>query len=113
MNKTIARSEGIIFKRIECLGKKIDNVQERWPENMYGLRWMEKTDKYEKEIQELREYLEERSVVQASLERARDHRKETFRSRMLLKDIANKLEDYGETSLADRLRRELHCIDEL
>lgn len=110
-NKTIQRAEGIINKRISALEQKIEHVKERWPEDMYGLRYLEKTDKYEIEIKELREYLNSKESASAMLLRSSRKCEELFRSRMLLKNIARTLSQYGEHTLAEKLERELESIE--
>lgn len=107
MNRTISRAEGIITNRIWNLEKKISDVKERWPEDMYGLRWMEKADKYQKEIDELTEYLNAQRTAKATLEKAKEKASNMFRAKLLLNEIVKTLEIYGEQSLAKRLQREL------
>lgn len=107
MNRTISRAEGIITNRIWNLEKKISDVRERWPEDIYGLRWMEKVDKYQKEIDELTEYLNAQRTAKATLDRVKEKVDKLFRAKMLMMEIIKTLELYGEQSLAKRLSREL------
>ena len=110
-NKTISRAEGIITNKIWDLERKIENVKERWPEDMYGLKYLEKTDKYEQEIKELREYLNSKQSISAMLKQSKEKQKEVFRSKMLMNDIKKTLIGYGEYNLADRLEREMKSIE--
>lgn len=106
-NKTIERAENLIRNKIYALQQKVENVKERWPEELYGLRWMEKTDKYEKEIEELNDYLKNRQFSKNELEQVKRERAELFQTRMLLKDTVAALRSYGEYGLADKLEREI------
>ena len=110
-SRTISRAEGVIQNKIWALEKKIENVKDRWPEDMYGLRYLEKTDKYEQEIKELREYLNSKHSASSMLQNAKEEKKEIFRAKGLLSTIKATLREYGEYSLADRLERELNSIE--
>ena len=113
MNNTINRAEGVIQKRIECLDNKIANVKERWPEALYGLRWMEKVGKYEKEIEELHEYLEDKAMIRSMLDRDKECMKDLFSAKKILREVVSTLKEYGEFTKAERLERELNYFDEL
>lgn len=112
MNRTILRAEGIIQNRITALEQKIEHVKERWPEDMYGLKYLEKIDKYEVEIKELREYLNAKKNASAMMNRSEQGKRELFRSKLMLNEIRQMLVNYGEYAMAEKLERELKSIEE-
>ena len=112
-NRTIERAENVIQKRIETLARKIDEAKERYPYELYGLRYMEKTAKYETEIEELKKYLEGQMFARAQLEQDKEMKRELFRAKMTIQDAISALKQYGEINLAERLERHLSEVNEI
>lgn len=111
-NRTIERAENLITKRIDALGQKIESVKERYPYELYGLRYMSKQEQYEEEITELREYLESHMFARTELEQAKELKREMFNNQLLMKKVIETLHTYGENSLAAKLERNLEWLQE-
>ena len=103
-SKAIDRAETVIQNRIYELQKKIENVKERWPEDMCGLRWMEKADAYQEEIDELISYQEAAKSSKGLQETAEKYKKESLKYKMMIEKACNKLYEYGEYTFADHLK---------
>lgn len=100
----INRCEAIIQARIWSLQEKIEKVKDRWPEDMYGLRWMQKVDKYQEEVDELVEFSEQLKMSSAWMERAKEAEKTIAQQRLMIGEAAKKLYEYGEYTFADNLK---------
>ena len=55
--QTIEKAQGVIIKEIDRISLKIAGLKEKYPEDMYGSRWMDKASDLEEERAELRSYL--------------------------------------------------------
>lgn len=54
---TIAKSVDVITKRISAIDGRISAIREKYPEDYYGTKWMEKAGDLEEEKVELGRYL--------------------------------------------------------
>lgn len=100
----ISRCEAIIQARIWSLQEKIEKVKDRWPEDSCGLRWMEKADKYQQEIDELVEYSEQLKASGTWMNRAKEAEKTISKQKTMIGEAAKKLYEYGEYTFADNLK---------
>ena len=103
-SKAIDRAETVIQNRIYELQKKIENVKERWPEDMYGLRWEEKANGFQEEIDELLSYQEALKNMEGMQSTAEKYKREAFQYRTLIAKACDKLTEYGEYTFSDHLR---------
>ena len=103
-SKAIDRAETVIQNRIFELQKKIEVVKERWPEDMYGLRWEEKANGFQEEIDELLAYQEATKHATGMQSTAEQYKRDAFQYRTLIGKACDKLMEYGEYTFADNLR---------
>jgi hypothetical protein len=111
-NKTITQAKNVIYKRIENLEKKIENAKERWPEDMYGGRWLEKASSYQDEQDFLGRYLAMLEQVERGIDVEDRKARTIFTERKLMRDAVSALRTYGETRLAAMIEREVNYLDE-
>ena len=111
-NNTVKRAKAVIYKRLETLDKKIENAKERWPEDMYGGRWLEKASDYQDEQDFLGRYLSMLEQVERGIDVEDRKARTIFTERKLMRDAVSALRTYGETRLAAMIEREVNYLDE-
>ena len=111
VNKTVERAKNMLQKRIDVLSKKIETVKDRYPEDMYGCRWMMKASAYEAEQEYLGNFISKLSLVERGLDIDAQRQRTVFEQKKLLVEIMETLVSYGEGRLADRLRKQIEMYD--
>ena len=82
MNRAKDYVLNMIMRRDEQLRAKISKIKEKYPEDMYGLKWEEKADKYIDELNGLRELYTE---LHSSIGRA-DMYKDLYSKQSVMND---------------------------
>ena len=69
---TIDRSISVITNRISAITKKIAALKEKYPEDYYGTRWMDKAGPLEEEKIELERYLKQIRTIKIRTQEEKD-----------------------------------------
>ena len=69
---TIDRSISVITNRISAIVKKISSLKEKYPEDYYGTRWMDKAGPLEEEKIELERYLKQIRTIKIRTQEEKD-----------------------------------------
>lgn len=110
-NKTIERAKTLIQKRIDALDQKVETVQEKFPVDSCGLKWMELAEKYIDEKAFLNKFLTNMNNAEKGVLAKEEERRTIFEEQAFLRDLMRTLKDYGEYSLAEKLERKVQYYD--
>lgn len=95
----------LIDRDIAKCQKKIDTIKEKYPEDCYGCRWMDKADKYDEQINILsRLKTTLKGHANSETEIAKLER-QLFDCKTFIQDATRLLALYGERETAERGRR--------
>ena len=104
VDKLMARVDA----RINKLEEKIEQIQDRWPYELYGCKADNLVNQYDDEIQDLKRWKNGKESTQYLREIIKAKENEIDRLKILALSAANTIAEYGEYGKAERIRRQVN-----
>ena len=110
MRKGILKYLDLIDKDIEKYEAKIETIKEKYPEDWYGMIWVEKAGKYQDELDQLKK-LKDYMTGYAALTRENTKAKSDLSKCITVMSEAKRLLSmYGEKKMADQIERTIDNV---